>query len=78
MASTLDNMSARYIDPKLKDATERIPSLIISADSHIDEPLDLWSKLPINLKCSVYSRAFFIFLRAQYLKNTLHLVTIFS
>ena len=50
MASTLDNMSARYIDPKLKDAAESIPSLIISADSHIDEPLDLWSNLSNDLK----------------------------
>ena len=59
MATTLDNMSARYIDPKLKDATERIPSLIISADSHIDEPLDLWSKLSIDLKKHIPQRLAF-------------------
>ena len=46
MATTLDNMSARYVDDDMKAAAAKIPSLIISADSHVDDTLDLWIGLP--------------------------------
>ena len=49
MATTLENMSARYVDENMKAAAHKIPSLIISADSHVDEPIDLWDGLPANL-----------------------------
>lgn len=51
MATTLDHMSARYVDPKDKAAAaEKVPSFLVSADSHVDEPLDLWAGLPANLR----------------------------
>jgi len=50
MATALDNMSARYVDENMKAAAEKIPSLIISADSHVDEPLDLWAGLAPSLR----------------------------
>jgi predicted TIM-barrel fold metal-dependent hydrolase len=49
MATTLDNMSARYVDDEMKAAAHKIPSLIISADSHVDEPLDLWEGMRADL-----------------------------
>ncbi len=51
MATTFDHMSARYVDPKDRDVADKIPSLLVSADSHLDEPLDLWtSGLPAKLQ----------------------------
>ncbi len=49
MATTLENMSARYADDDMKAAADKIPSLLISADSHVDEPIDLWDGLPADL-----------------------------
>lgn len=56
MSTTLEAMSARTIDPKLKSATDKIPSFIVSADGHVDEPLDLWDELPANIREQIPSR----------------------
>ena len=50
MATTLDDMSARYIDAESRAAADKIPSLLVSADSHLDEPLDLWAGLPAKMR----------------------------
>jgi predicted TIM-barrel fold metal-dependent hydrolase len=50
MTTTLDDMSARTIDPKLKQAADAIPSLLVSADSHVDEPAELWDGLPKDIR----------------------------
>jgi predicted TIM-barrel fold metal-dependent hydrolase len=46
MSATLDTMSARTVDEDMKAAAAKLPELIISADGHVDEPIDLWSGLP--------------------------------
>jgi predicted TIM-barrel fold metal-dependent hydrolase len=61
MALTLDDMTGRVVDAKLKATTAPIPDLIISADSHVDEPYDLWDGMPSHLreqfpKRTVYSK----------------------
>ena len=49
MTSTLDAMSARTID-KSKVSADAVPTFMISADSHVDEPFDLWKDVPANLR----------------------------
>lgn len=46
MSTTLDEMSARDIDAKHRAAAAKIPSYIISADSHVDEPTNMFDELP--------------------------------
>jgi predicted TIM-barrel fold metal-dependent hydrolase len=46
MSVTLDEMSARDIDPKSKAAAAKIPTFLISADSHVDEPPNMFDELP--------------------------------
>ena len=46
--SALESMSARRID-KTQYADDNLPDLIVSADSHVDEPEDLWAGLPANI-----------------------------
>ena len=39
-------MSARVVDEKFADAAKtKVPQLIVSADSHVDDPIDLWKHL---------------------------------
>ena len=56
MSMTLDDMSARTIDPKLKAAAAKIPSFIVSADSHVDEPYDLWDGMSAELRAEFPKR----------------------
>ncbi|MEE8516295.1 MAG: hypothetical protein V3T02_06630, partial [Alphaproteobacteria bacterium] len=56
MSTVLENMSARTIDQESKSATGKIPSFIISADSHVDEPLDLWDDLPAKIRDQIPAR----------------------
>jgi len=42
-------MSARRIDGS-EIAEEVLPALMVSADSHVDEPLDLWKDIPARLR----------------------------
>ena len=55
MSATLDSMSARRVD-KSKAATDAVPALIISADSHVDEPFDLWDGLPAGIRERIHPR----------------------
>ena len=50
MAVTLDDMSARNIDEKSKAAAAKIPKFLISADSHVDEPPNMFDALPQALR----------------------------
>jgi predicted TIM-barrel fold metal-dependent hydrolase len=50
MSITLDEMSARDIDAKSKAAAAKIPNYIISADSHVDEPPDLFDGLSQDMR----------------------------
>ena len=46
MAMILDDMSARYASDEMKKAGEKVPEFIVSSDSHVDEPPDLFAELP--------------------------------
>jgi predicted TIM-barrel fold metal-dependent hydrolase len=48
MTSAIDTMSARRID-KAEFADNTLPPLLVSADSHVDEPFDLWDDLPRHI-----------------------------
>ena len=50
MTMTIDQMSARYVDPKMKEAAAKIPSRIVSADDHVFEPHDLFKSLPQHIR----------------------------
>jgi predicted TIM-barrel fold metal-dependent hydrolase len=50
MATTYEDMSARNIDDAAKQAVSKIPDFIVSADSHVYEPHDLWEALPSEIK----------------------------
>jgi predicted TIM-barrel fold metal-dependent hydrolase len=53
--TTLDTMSARQID-KSKAAMDKVPALVVSADSHVDEPFDLWDGLPAAIRERMHAR----------------------
>ena len=46
MATKAEDLSARNIEQEFIDASAALPDLLVSADSHIDEPEDLWNELP--------------------------------
>jgi predicted TIM-barrel fold metal-dependent hydrolase len=46
MATKNEELSARTIDKKFVQGAAAIPSLLISADSHVDEDPNLWNSLP--------------------------------
>ena len=50
MTATLDDMSARIVDSKMKEAAAKVPSFIVSADSHVDEPEDLFDGLSADIR----------------------------
>ena len=50
MTMTLDDMSARYATDEMKKAGEKVPQFIISADSHVDEPPDMFDQLPSEIR----------------------------
>lgn len=49
MTMTIDEMSARYVDPEMRAAAEKVPTFIISADGHVDEPPDMFDELPADI-----------------------------
>jgi predicted TIM-barrel fold metal-dependent hydrolase len=53
-----EQMSARSIGLKAA-APESLPRLLVSADSHVDEPLDLWDGLPLALREQMPKRVAF-------------------
>ena len=50
MAIAIEEMSARTADAKYVEKAKSLPSLIVSADSHVDEPITLWDSMPANLR----------------------------
>lgn len=59
MSASLDDMSARIVDDEMKAAAEKLPDLIISADGHVDEPLELWDGLPQHVRDQMPKRVAF-------------------
>jgi predicted TIM-barrel fold metal-dependent hydrolase len=53
MTMTMDDMSARYADDKMKAAAKKIPQYIVSSDDHVYEPAELWDGLPQNLRSQI-------------------------
>ena len=53
MTMTIDDMSARYADDKMKAAAKKIPPYIVSSDDHVYEPAELWDSLPQNLRSQI-------------------------
>jgi predicted TIM-barrel fold metal-dependent hydrolase len=50
MALTVEQMSSRTIDEDLSEKISGIPSLLVSADAHLDEPHDLWAEFPQEVR----------------------------
>jgi predicted TIM-barrel fold metal-dependent hydrolase len=50
MAIRAEDLSARTIDAESREKAAAIPELLVSADSHIDEPPDLWESLPPDIR----------------------------
>lgn len=50
MAIAIEEMSARTADAKFAEKAKSLPDLIVSADSHVDEPVTLWDGLPSHIK----------------------------
>ena len=50
MNTALDDMSARIVDPRMRAAAAKIPTFIVSADGHVDEPADLFDRLPGHIR----------------------------
>ena len=46
VATIAKDLSIRTIEKKFHEAAAEIPPLLISSDSHVDEPADLWKSLP--------------------------------
>jgi predicted TIM-barrel fold metal-dependent hydrolase len=53
MNTVLDDMSARDVSPDMKKAAAKVPSFIISADSHVDEPPELFDALPEKIRSRI-------------------------
>src|SRR5437868_13203506 len=53
VALTVDQMSSRTIDKSFAQKAQSIPSLLISADAHIDEPVTLWDALPAEMRAQL-------------------------
>ena len=50
MSTTLDEMSARDIDAKSRADASKIPTFLISADGHVDEPVNMFDGLPQGIR----------------------------
>ena len=48
MATKIDEMSARTVEQAYVQKAKAIPKLLVSADSHVDEPVTLWDELPVD------------------------------
>ncbi len=53
MATKTEELSARTIDQGFKEKAGGIPSLLVSADSHVDEPVSLWDEVPSELRAQL-------------------------
>lgn len=50
MVTKAADLSARNIEQIYVDKAAALPELLVSSDSHIDEPADLWDELPADLR----------------------------
>jgi predicted TIM-barrel fold metal-dependent hydrolase len=50
MASSAADLSARTIEPVFIEKAKDIPTLLVSADSHVDEDPKLWEALPADIR----------------------------
>lgn len=50
MALTVEQMSSRTVDKTFAERARAVPSLLVSADAHIDEPETLWNELPADMR----------------------------
>lgn len=50
MATKAEELSARDIEDPYVEEGAKIPDLLVSADSHVDEPPTLWDELPAELR----------------------------
>jgi predicted TIM-barrel fold metal-dependent hydrolase len=50
MAIKMDDLSARTVDQTFKTKAADIPTLLVSADSHVDEDPKLWNSLPAHMQ----------------------------
>ena len=54
MATKIDEkMSARTVQQSDVQKAKAIPKLLISADSHVDEPATLWDELPAEMRAQL-------------------------
>jgi predicted TIM-barrel fold metal-dependent hydrolase len=53
MATKIEEMSARTVDASFQQKAQAIPSFLVSADSHIDEPVTLWDELPEDMRAQL-------------------------
>ena len=53
MALKVEQMSSRKIDKNFAEKGREIPSLLVSADAHVDEPVDLWKELPEDVRAQL-------------------------
>jgi predicted TIM-barrel fold metal-dependent hydrolase len=53
MALKVEQMSSRKIDKAFAEKAREIPSLLVSADAHVDEPVDLWKELPEDVRAQL-------------------------
>jgi predicted TIM-barrel fold metal-dependent hydrolase len=53
MATKIEQMSSRTIAKDFAQHAPAIPSLLVSADAHVDEPLDLWDSLPADVRAQL-------------------------
>ncbi|MBT3792700.1 MAG: amidohydrolase family protein [Rhodospirillales bacterium] len=53
MNSVLDDMSARYATDEMRKAAEKLPEFIVSADGHVDEPVDMFAELPAEIRDAI-------------------------
>jgi len=53
MATKIEDLSARTIEQSYVQKAAAIPSLLVSADSHVDEDPNLWSSLPADIQAQL-------------------------
>ncbi len=50
MVTKAEDLSARNIEQVFIDEAAKLPDLLVSSDSHVDEPVDLWKDLPADVR----------------------------
>ena len=53
MATKLDIASSRKVEKDMVGKAAAIPDLLVSADAHVDEPVDLWDEFPADVRAQL-------------------------